>query len=147
VSDSGKGKSSPELETMPQSAVSWNMEPTLDKLGGDEKLLQEIVAIFLDEAPRHLAILRQALETGNAEGIERAAHSLKGELGYLCVPKLSQAACDLEEKGRNSDLEGVSMLLPGLAAGVSNLLDSIRDAKIMALEDKPLTEQIGASRS
>jgi signal transduction histidine kinase/CheY-like chemotaxis protein/ligand-binding sensor domain-containing protein len=147
VSDSGKGKSSPELETMPQSAVSWNMEQTLDKLGGDEKLLQEIVAIFLDEAPRHLAILRQALETGNAEGIERAAHSLKGELGYLCVPKLSQAACDLEEKGRNSDLEGVSMLLPGFAAGVSNLLDSIRGAKIMALEDKSLTEQIGASQS
>ncbi len=138
---------SPRVDAAPEIAVNWNPAETLEKLGGDENLLQEVITIFLDEAPRHVAALKQAMTSGDAESAERAAHSLKGELGYLCIPGLSQVACDIEQKGRNSDLEGVSRLFPEFEAGVSTLVNSIRGAKVHSSEDLPMTEEIGASQS
>jgi signal transduction histidine kinase/ligand-binding sensor domain-containing protein/DNA-binding response OmpR family regulator len=117
-------------------ATTWNREQTLKKLGGDGNLLQEIIEIFLKEAPAHLAALRVALDQENAEGLERAAHSLKGELGYLSVSELSTSALNLEQMGRASDFKGASNLLPQFESAISDLLVSIRIATA-----EPLTEE------
>ena len=37
---------------------------TLEQLGGDETLLQEVIDIFLEEAPKHLEALRLAVDKG-----------------------------------------------------------------------------------
>ena len=55
--------------------------------------------IFLAEAPIHLAALRLAVERGQAETVEKTAHTLKGEVGYLGVPGISQRASQIEEMG------------------------------------------------
>jgi HPt (histidine-containing phosphotransfer) domain-containing protein len=49
------------------------MGKTLERLGGDEKLLHEVIEIFLEEVPKHMASLRQAIAQGNAEAIEEMA--------------------------------------------------------------------------
>ena len=132
-----------ESEVIGRSLVSWSMEKTLEKLGGDEKLLQEVIEIFLDEAPNHVSALRIALDQGSGEAVERAAHSLKGELSYLSMSELSSSALDLEEMGRNSDLEGVSRLLPRFEADVSQLLISMRSARITATESQDMAGPLG----
>ena len=53
-------------------------EQILDRLWEDEKLLHEVIQIFIDEAPKHLDTLRSALGQGDAEGLEKIAHSMKG---------------------------------------------------------------------
>ena len=51
------------------------MSKTLDQLGGDLTLFQEVMDIFLAEAPIHLAALRVAIERGQAEAVrEDCAH-------------------------------------------------------------------------
>jgi HPt (histidine-containing phosphotransfer) domain-containing protein len=57
------------------------MSKTLERLGGDEKLLHEVIGIFLEEVPQHLAGLEQAIAQGDARAVEEIAHKLKGELG------------------------------------------------------------------
>jgi HPt (histidine-containing phosphotransfer) domain-containing protein len=114
--------------------MHWNMSTTLEHLGGDETLLQEVMDIFLVEAPKHMAALRLAVAQGIAETVETTAHSLKGELGYMGLPEVSQKAAELEEMGRSNNVRGAASLLSLFEADISGLISSIRSAKAMALE-------------
>jgi HPt (histidine-containing phosphotransfer) domain-containing protein len=113
--------------------MHWNMAKTLEQLGGDETLLQEVLDIFLEEAPKHLAALRLAVAQGITETVETTAHTLRGELGYMGLPEISQKASELEEMGRSNDLRGAASLLSQFEADISGLFVSIRSVKAMAL--------------
>jgi HPt (histidine-containing phosphotransfer) domain-containing protein len=111
---------------IPLAAVApWNPAQTLERLGGDEKLLHEVMEIFREEAPKHLAGLREAITLQDAGSTERLAHSLQGELGYLGIAELSHGARELEEKGRTSDFQGALSLFPPFEAAMARLLASM----------------------
>jgi CheY-like chemotaxis protein len=112
------------LPTAPR--IVWNMGETLERLGGDETLFHEVIEIFLDEVPKHMASLGRAITAGDAEAVEGAAHTLKGELGYLGISEVSQKARELEELGRNSDLRFAAGLYATFASELSELLTSMR---------------------
>jgi signal transduction histidine kinase/CheY-like chemotaxis protein len=86
----------------------WDAAKALARLGGDEVLMHEIAEIFLEETPKHLATLRQAVAVGDTELVERIAHSLKSEVGILEIPVASQIARAVEEMGRSRTLEEVN---------------------------------------
>jgi HPt (histidine-containing phosphotransfer) domain-containing protein len=65
-----------------------------------------VVDIFLEEAPKHLSALRLAVAQGIEETVEMTAHTLKGELGYMGLPEISQKAGELEEMGVATILGG-----------------------------------------
>jgi HPt (histidine-containing phosphotransfer) domain-containing protein len=113
------------------SGVPWNMSKTLEQLGGDLTLFQEVMDIFLSEAPMHLAALRLAVERGQAETVEKTAHTLKGELGYLGMPGISQTASQIEEMGRCNNVSGAANLLAQFEADMNGLLNAIRSAKAL----------------
>jgi CheY-like chemotaxis protein len=114
------------------SELPWDPSTTLEQLGGDETLLQEVIDIFLEEAPKHLAALRVAVEQGIAATVETTAHTLKGEFGYLCVPGISQRASQIEEMGRSNDIRGAAGLLPQFELDIRGLFTAIRSAKALA---------------
>jgi signal transduction histidine kinase/DNA-binding response OmpR family regulator len=106
--------------------IVWNMGETLERLGGDETLFHEVIEIFLDDVPKHMASLGRAITAGDAEAVEGAAHTLKGELGYLGISEVSQKARELEDLGRNSDLRLAPSLYATFASELSELLTSMR---------------------
>jgi two-component system sensor histidine kinase/response regulator len=110
----------------PANRISWDMANTLERLGGDESLLQEVIDIFLDDAPKHMDSLRNAITDNNPASVEQAAHTLKGELGYLGVSDISQKARELEEAGRNADLVLAASLYANLKPQLSELLAVVR---------------------
>jgi two-component system, sensor histidine kinase and response regulator len=116
--------------------VPWNPDQTLERLGGDEKLLREVVEIFLEEVPKHLAGLRMAITQQDAETVERMAHSLQGELGYLSIAELSHGARELEERGRSADFKGAFRLLPPFEAAVARLLGSMGQTQKLGLHEQ-----------
>jgi len=97
----------------------WDRSKALGRVDGDESLLRELVGIFLDESAKQLASLEQAISTGNLKEIERTAHSLKGELGYLGLAGAAQKAKDMEHMGREGTLQAVAMLFPKFHAEIS----------------------------
>jgi CheY-like chemotaxis protein/HPt (histidine-containing phosphotransfer) domain-containing protein len=101
------------------STATWNRTVVLERIDGDESLLRELLTIFLDESPKHLTGLQRAIETGNSEEIERTAHSMRGELGYLGLANAAQTAKDLERLGHECNLQPVAGLLVSLKAEVS----------------------------
>jgi two-component system sensor histidine kinase/response regulator len=78
----------------------------LERLGGDEQLLQEVARLFLDEYPTMLDGIRQAVFQRDANALERAAHSLKGSVANFGSDSAYQAAFQLEQMGRRKDLAG-----------------------------------------
>jgi two-component system, sensor histidine kinase and response regulator len=108
-------------------AVSWNRAEALDRIGGDEELLQDLCNIFLEESPKLLQRLQQAVAAGDTDGVMRAAHSLKGEAGYLGADGTSHAARQLEEMGRDKNLSQASDTLETLEREVASLHLELKD--------------------
>ncbi|HEX3353150.1 MAG TPA: response regulator [Terriglobales bacterium] len=107
--------------------LPWRKAEVLDRLGGDEDLLRELCQIFVRESPKHLRKLRQAIDDIDADGVMRAAHSLKGELGYLGAVEASQAAQQLEDMGNQKNLAQASETLIVLEREVAGLSLALKD--------------------
>jgi HPt (histidine-containing phosphotransfer) domain-containing protein len=73
---------------------------------GDKQLLAEMTQLFLEEGPKLLAAVREAVARQDAKALEFAAHALKGSVGNFSAPRAFQAALKLEMMGRQGDLAG-----------------------------------------
>jgi two-component system sensor histidine kinase/response regulator len=76
----------------------------LDRCEGDLAWARELAQLSLDEIPQQLATLRAAVEAGDAEAIQRAAHTLKGTVGMLGATVACDVLQRLEAGGRTRDL-------------------------------------------
>jgi CheY-like chemotaxis protein/HPt (histidine-containing phosphotransfer) domain-containing protein len=85
----------------------WNPERLRDRIGGDDNLIVEISCIFLEESPKQLRMLKQAIIEPNAEAVERIAHTIKGEFGCLDNPSASDCARQIEEIARSGQLDRI----------------------------------------
>jgi PAS domain S-box-containing protein len=75
----------------------------LEQVGGDADLLRELTAVFLQDCPRMTDELREALRSGDAAKLKRAAHSIKGAVGILGGKVTFEAALRLENLARQGD--------------------------------------------
>src|SRR5437016_14513621 len=106
--------------------VRWNAAQTLERLGGDEELFREIIEIFLQEAPKQMTSMREALARGDKDATERIAHTLKGELGYLAASEASHSACELEDAARKGDLARAASIQTVLEKDIESIVHTMR---------------------
>jgi HPt (histidine-containing phosphotransfer) domain-containing protein len=81
-------------------------EATLQELRltlGDD-FLPELISTYLDETPRLLKDLQQALAEGKADAFGRTAHSIKSSSASLGALAFSAQARELEMIGKSGDL-------------------------------------------
>jgi CheY-like chemotaxis protein/HPt (histidine-containing phosphotransfer) domain-containing protein len=103
--------SSPTNPGMPQStassdALDRSVLAQLRELETDVPgLVGDVVTTFLRETPARLDRLRAALAAGDAQEVERAAHSLKGSAGSIGARRLGELAADIEGRSRVLDLD------------------------------------------
>jgi two-component system sensor histidine kinase/response regulator len=83
-----------------ETAIPDVSDRVLARVGGDRELLAEISRLFVDDAPRHLEKIRQALDKRDGESLRRAAHGLKGAAANFDAAGVVTAARVLEEIGR-----------------------------------------------
>ena len=72
----------------------------------DVPLLLELIAIFMEDAPRLLMDIGTALRDGDAKKLQISAHTLKGSASTFSSPLTYAAANVLEEMGRNGAVIG-----------------------------------------
>jgi HPt (histidine-containing phosphotransfer) domain-containing protein len=106
----------------------WDKVQALERLGGDEELLRELCQIFLDESPKLLNQLREAIHESDSAGVMRAAHGLKGELGYLGAAKATQAARELEDMGHEKNLSRADEVFVVLDEAFSALHTALKES-------------------
>lgn len=99
-----------------QPTLLLDRSAALERIGGDEELLREIAGLFLAEYPILLQDIRVALESGDAEALERSAHSLKGSVANFEARPAVEAALRLEAMGRNRNLDRAPTVFTELEA-------------------------------
>lgn len=83
---------------------AFNLTEALERVEGDMELLKEMVDLFLEEYPRTVAAIENAVTTGNAQALRNAAHTLKGAVGNFSAYKAAEASLILEKMGRQQNL-------------------------------------------
>jgi CheY-like chemotaxis protein len=81
---------------------------------GDAELLAELAGMFFDDASSRLEELRGAIGTGDAAGVGRVAHTLKGSSGNMGATRMSAICAELQDIGGSGDLSRAAGLLEGL---------------------------------
>jgi HPt (histidine-containing phosphotransfer) domain-containing protein len=85
--------------------------------------LAELIDLFLKEADVHMEQLLRSAAAKDAQGFERAAHTLKGSCGNLGAQAMSRMCAELQMVGRAADWSRADAILPGLA-------DEFREVRI-----------------
>jgi HPt (histidine-containing phosphotransfer) domain-containing protein len=91
------------------------------QLGGD-KLLTELVEIFLKHTPLRLQELRAGLAEGDTVRAAKAAHSFRSSSISLGARALAEEAASLERLADQGDTSEVRERLPAFESSVDDLL-------------------------
>jgi PAS domain S-box-containing protein len=109
----------------PNQELSFDPSVALKRVDGDRELLREVVSLFLEDTPRLLAEVRNAIQLGDGKALERSAHTLKGSVGNFGARTASEAAFSLEQMGRNGDFARASEVFTQLERQVSLLIPAL----------------------
>jgi len=96
------------------------------RLAGDEELARQLVDIYIDECPRMIGTLRDAVAEGSPDAIRRAAHALKGSTLNFIEGGPAATAFELETMGREARLDDVQPVFARLEQEAATLLDQLR---------------------
>ncbi len=110
----------PATEPNPPGAVI-DLQAALSSVGGDAALLRELIGLFLDSCPGLLQEIRDAAAAGDPTRVKRAAHTIKGSVGYFSAPAAVVAAQQVERMGRDNDLTGLEEAYRTLEAEIEHL--------------------------
>ncbi len=99
----------------------------LARLMEDEDLARAVVDGFLEDMPRQIEALRSYLDAGDAEGVVRQSHTIKGASANVGGESLRAAALEMEQAARAGSLEDVAARLPDLDARFARLKEAMGD--------------------
>jgi signal transduction histidine kinase/DNA-binding response OmpR family regulator/HPt (histidine-containing phosphotransfer) domain-containing protein len=116
--DGGSGNHGGEPLAIPMEVLA--------RVGGDRELLAEISRLFVDDAPRHLKKIREALDARDGESLRRAAHGLKGAAANFDAEGVVNAARALEEIGRTGEFDAHAAAWQALVVETDRLISALR---------------------
>ena len=96
-------------------------------LGGDQRLLRELVGIFVEDGPKRLEALRAAMTAVDVHQLEQIAHSLKGSAGILGAGELQQVCAELELAAAAKRFDVAPALLARLDHELGRVVAFFRD--------------------
>ena len=120
----GQGQGQGQGQGKGQETV-FDVEGVMEQLDGDMELLQDMVEILAEDGPGLLEALAGAVNEGDAERVRKTAHKLKGSLGYFHPRRAAAMAKELEDRGRQGELDGAPELLDSLRQEVTLLQQAV----------------------
>jgi PAS domain S-box-containing protein len=106
---------------------AFDRERTLANVDGDMELLKEVVSIFLEEYPKTMLEIRDAMDEGDPGRVNRAAHSLKGSVGNFGANAAFDLALRLEMMGNHRELTGADEAFRALEDEMECLKKALAD--------------------
>ncbi len=98
----------------------------LANFGGRADLLKQVVDVFIEDTPKLLSRISDALRSGNGTEIAAAAHALKGSIGLFSQGPAYEDARRLEYMGRSGELTDAEAVGAQLDESVSTLMSDLR---------------------
>jgi HPt (histidine-containing phosphotransfer) domain-containing protein len=104
--------------------VNWT--EALEGAAGDPELLQTVIDAYFEESEPLVVQLRDSLARGDAPGVKKAAHTLKGVLLAVGAQTTAQIALDLERLGTSGDLTTANARFTALEQQLQALASELR---------------------
>lgn len=106
-------------------AQAFSEAELMDRVDNDTAFLAETVEMLAGDGPSLVADIRRAIGAGDAAGVGRAAHALKGMISNFCAPRAQAAALEVEKLGKSGDLAPAAAATETLATMLSGLIDEL----------------------
>jgi HPt (histidine-containing phosphotransfer) domain-containing protein len=120
----------PRPERPAESPAPVIDEPALMAgIRGDEKLLRELIDLFLEDSAAMLSEMEEAIDGGDAPRLASSAHAFIGSLGNFAARRAFTRARELERAGREGDLEAARGLFPRLVEDTRHLEEALREMR------------------
>jgi PAS domain S-box-containing protein len=120
----------------PPSPETFDLAEAMNTVLGDKALFQEVGNLLLEELPGYMARIRDEIAAGDARGLSRAAHGLKGAVGNFRAHRAYEAAYHLENLGKNGELDKATAGLSTLEGELNSFAHEMKTVlKEMANED------------
>ncbi|RMH07824.1 MAG: PAS domain S-box protein [Nitrospirae bacterium] len=107
---------------------------------GDPTFLPMLIQQFLEDAPKHLARIRQAVHESQAEDLAKAAHAFKGSSRNMGAKTLGEICYTLEQKGRSQECFQLEPLLEELEREYRQVHEALT---VLLTQQSILAEQTG----
>jgi len=98
----------------------------LDSLGGDVDFLNELLETYLASTPGLFANMQQAIATGDAPALQRAAHSLKAGSASFGALAFAARCKELEDMGKAGELAGAEFKVAALEAEYAGVVAALQ---------------------
>jgi len=108
----------------------------LERIGGDEDFLQELLDIYVEDFLEKHAQLLEAIRRQDFQAIKEIGHSLKGASGNLSLNGLQEASYQVEMAGRENNLDGAKTHFRRLHEEFNRMLACLPPHKQAAVEQR-----------
>jgi PAS domain S-box-containing protein len=99
-----------------------------ESMGGDEAFVAELVEQFVSDSPALLAAARRGLETGDAEQVRRAAHTLKSNAATMGAGELADRSRTLELAAKAGELGNGAASIDAVAEELERVHAALRSS-------------------
>jgi histidine phosphotransfer protein HptB len=106
-----------------------NAKELSENLGLEEDEFLDLVKLFVEISASNVTDLAKALETGNAEEVVKASHSLKGAAGNLGFQEIYEFAKFIETNARQGILEGSKKAVTSLREKLTLVEEDVKKNK------------------
>ena len=122
VEGAGGEGAEPVLDPGPLATVASLQRP------GAPDLLGRVLALFADDAPRHVAGVAEGIDALDAERVRTSAHTLKSSAANVGAARLAAACARIERAAREANLVACVAPADGLDALLAETLDALAAA-------------------
>lgn len=102
----------------------FDKDAVLERCDNDSELVKELMTLFIEDYPRSIGEVEQAVKNGNSSAISRTAHSIKSALGNLGAMIAYQTAYDIEVSAKKGELEDIKKKYDLLVSSISDFLNA-----------------------
>ena len=108
-----------------ESASRAKFKEVLERFGGDESVLREAAACFVQESPKLMESIRSAVKSGDCAQLVRPAHTLKGSISYFDSGEAFTTAGKLEDAARKNESGSIREMMEVLENRMGELQSAL----------------------
>ena len=111
-----------------RSAVDLSVLKDYEKiqLEGEPDVIVELLDLYLDDAPRRVAAMKESAAGRNWQSVKREAHGLRGSSGSLGAVEMAQICAEIERTEFGSPGSNIAALLSRLELGLKRVLHAFQ---------------------
>jgi CheY-like chemotaxis protein len=137
VEPAGEAVSGAPAPRQAATTACFDLAAALDLVDGDIELLREMTVVFIEEVPRLMSGIEDALASEDVRSLERAAHALKGTVGSFAANRAYEVARRVEEAAREGRDEEARNSVAALREEMERLIPALTNLPTRVEDPQP----------